>query len=135
MLKRVLAGLVAAAFVAVLLPATANAQGMKDMKKPEYKNVTIRGTVIDVSCKFGHGLSGEDHRMCTQVCGDKGIPLAILTSDGDLYIPVSADMPGGSQNAMLKEHAERVVDVTGKAFHAGGSHAIQISEVKKAYKS
>ncbi len=47
MLKRVLAGLMAAAFVAVLLPATANAQGMKDMKKPEYKNATIRGTVID----------------------------------------------------------------------------------------
>jgi hypothetical protein len=135
MLKRVLAGLMAAAFVVVLLPATATAQGMKDMKKPEYKNVTIRGTVIDVSCKFGHGLSGKDHRMCTQVCADKGIPLAILTSEGDLYIPVSADMPGGTQNALLKEHAEHLVEVTGKTFRAGGAHAIQISEVKKGYKS
>ena len=132
MLKRVLAGLMAAAFVAVLLPATANAQ---DMKKPEYKNATIRGTVIDVSCKFGHGLSGKDHRMCTQVCADKGIPLAILTSDGDLYIPVSTDMPGGTQNALLKEHAEQWVEVTGKVFQAGGANAIQISEVKKADKS
>ena len=135
MLKRVLAGLMAAAFVAVMLPATANAQGMNDMKKPEYKNATIRGTVIDVSCKFGHGLSGKDHRMCTQVCADKGIPLAILTSDGDLYIPVSADMPGGTQNALLKEHAEQWVEVTGKVFEAGGANVIRISEVKKAYKS
>ncbi len=130
MLKRVLTGLAAAAFVAVLLPATAHAQG-KD--KPAYTNATITGTVIDVSCKFGAGLSGKDHRMCTQVCADKGIPLAILTSDGELYIPVSADMPGSSQNALLKEHAEQVVEVRGKVFKAGGANAIQIADVKTGH--
>jgi hypothetical protein len=36
---------------------------------------------------------------------------------------------------LLKEHAEQTVEVTGKVFQAGGANAIQISEVKKGYKS
>ncbi|TFH60382.1 MAG: hypothetical protein E4G90_09980 [Gemmatimonadales bacterium] len=102
------------------------------MKAPEGKEVTITGTVIDVSCKFGQGLSGAEHRMCSQVCADKGIPLAILGSDGKLYIPTSASMPGEGSNARLKEFAELEVTVKGKAFMAGGATAIQISSIKKA---
>ncbi|MEE8061859.1 MAG: hypothetical protein V3T16_08505, partial [Gemmatimonadales bacterium] len=67
-----------------------------------------------------------------QVCADKGIPLAILTSDGKLYLPVSADMPGSSANDMLKEFAEQEVTVTGKVFVAGGASAIQIEEIAKS---
>jgi len=108
-------------------PAMASAQ----MAKPQGKDVTVTGTVIDVSCKFGQGLSGADHKMCAQVCADKGIPLAILGSDGKLYIPTSAAMPGDGQNERLKPFAEEAVTVTGKAFQAGGATAIQIATIKK----
>ena len=67
--------------------------------------------------------------MCAQVCSDRGIPLAILTADGKLYVPVSASMPGDAQNSRLKEYAERKVTVKGKAFEAGGAQAIQIASV------
>ena len=70
--------------------------------------------------------------MCTQVCGDKGIPLAILTSDGRLYLPVSADMPGSSANDSLKEYAEQTVTVTGKVFEAGGANAIRIESITQS---
>lgn len=116
-----------------MAPAAAHAQGNAKMPAaPKGKEVTITGVVVDVSCKFGQGLSGASHQMCAQVCADKGIPLAILTKEGKLYIPTSAAMPGDNQNPQLKEFAEQEVTVTGKAFSAGGAEAIQIATVKKA---
>ncbi len=127
MLKRLIAGFGVAALAAVAVPSVAHAQMMG--KAPEGKEATITGTVIDVSCKFRHGLSGAGHRMCAQVCADKGVPLAILAEDGTLYIPVSAGMPGASENAQLKEHAEHKVTVKGKVYEAGGAKAIEIASV------
>ncbi len=128
MSKRILAGLSALALMAIILPASAQAQ----MEAPSYEVQTITGTVVDLSCKFGHGLSGADHRMCAQVCADKGIPLVILGSDGKLYLPITADMPGSSSNDQLKEYAEQEVTVTGQVFSAGGASAIRIDEIKKS---
>ena len=127
MLKRVFSGLSALAMMAMVLPALAQAQMGE---APESETKTISGTVVDLSCKFGHGLSGADHRMCSQVCADKGIPLAILGSDGNLYLPITADMPGASQNDLLKEYAEQEVTVTGAVFAAGGASAIRIEKVE-----
>lgn len=118
-----------AAALALTVAAPAQAQ-MGD--GPKGHDVTVTGTVIDVSCKFGFGLTGADHRMCTQVCADKGIPLAVLTDDGQLYIPISDQMPGSSSNEELKEFAEQKVTIEGKAFEAGGANAIRIGSIKKA---
>lgn len=122
--------------VALVLPAAGHAQdaGKKPMhmEMPKSKDVKITGTVVDVSCKFGQGLAGEEHRMCAQVCADRGLPLAILTDDGKLYIPTSAGMPGDAQNGRLKDFAEHRVTVQGKAFAAGGAQAIQIASITAA---
>ncbi|MGQ0538806.1 MAG: hypothetical protein ACT4R6_07670 [Gemmatimonadaceae bacterium] len=115
--------------LALLVPATARAQGAQQMKAPPSREATVTGTVVDVSCKFGQGLTGAEHRMCAQVCGDKSIPLAILGSDGKLYIPTSNQMPGDPQNNRLREFAEQRVTVKGKVFEAGGAHAIQIASI------
>lgn len=131
MLKRITRAAAGAAVAMLFTAPAAGAQQMQ-MKAPASKAVTVTGTVVDVSCKFGQGLTGEDHRMCAQVCSDRAIPLAILTADGKLYIPVSAAMPGDAQNAKLKEFAERKVTVKGKAFEAGGAQAIQIESVVAA---
>ncbi len=129
MLKRTLMGVGAAALLA--LPSVAQAQ-MDMPKAPEGHKATITGTVIDVSCKFRHNLTGEGHRMCAQVCADKGIPLAILTSDGKLYMPITDAMPGDGSNAQLKPFAEQKVRITGMVYDAGGANAVVITEIKKA---
>lgn len=128
MTARLTRGLLAT--VLLFVPAVAHAQGMG--QKPEGKEVTVTGVVVDVSCKFGQGLTGEGHRMCAQVCADRGIPLAILTDDGKLYIPTSAAMPGDAQNPRLKEYAEQRVTVKGKAFSAGGAQALEIATIERA---
>ncbi len=117
-----------ALLVAMFVPCVAQGQA----KAPPSREATVTGTVIDVSCRFGQGLTGADHRMCAQVCGDKGIPLAILGTDGALYIPTSSAMPGEGQNNRLKEFAEQRVTVTGKVFAAGGAQAIQIASIAGA---
>ena len=125
MLKRVLAGVGAAIFFAAALPQVAQAQ------MPQGEQATISGTVIDVSCKFTGGMSGEQHRKCSVMCADQGVPLAILGDDGTLYIPVSKGMPGSDQNELLKEYAEYKVKVTGTVLSAGGAKAIQIDDITK----
>ncbi len=125
MLKRVLAGVGAAMFMAAALPQVVQAQ------MPKGEHATISGTVIDVSCKFSGGQSGEQHRMCAVMCADAGVPLAILADDGTLYVPVSKGMPGSDQNELLKEYAEHHVKVSGTVFSAGGAKAIQIDEITK----
>ena len=122
------AGLLALALLVAPAPASGQAMG----PKPHSEDVTVSGVVVDVSCKFGQGLTGNDHRMCAQVCADRGIPLAILTDDGTLYIPTSAAMPGDAQNARLKEFAEQRVTVKGKAFKAGGARALQIATIQRS---
>jgi len=113
----------------LLFPAAVSAQ-MGNM--PQGRDETVTGVVVDISCKFGQGLTGAEHRMCAQVCADRGIPLAILADDGTLYIPTTAAMPGDGQNARLKEFAEQRVTVQGKTFAAGGARAIQIATVKRS---
>ncbi len=130
MVKRMITGLGVAAVLALALPSLAQAQMMGNA--PEGKEATIYGTVIDVSCKFRHGLAGADHRMCAQVCADRGVPLAILTNDGKLYVPVSAGMPGGNESESLKEFAEQQVTVKGTVFDAGGAKAIQIESIERS---
>jgi type 1 fimbria pilin len=111
--------------------AGARAAAAQAMRHPTGTTRTISGTVVDVSCKFGQGLSGDAHRMCTQTCADKGIPLAILSSDGKLYLPSSPNMPGDGQNDRLKDFAEQQVTVTGTVFDAAGANAIQIATVTR----
>lgn len=108
----------------------APAQAMP-MQHPKGTQKTVSGTVIDVSCKFGQGLTGASHRECAQVCAGRGIPLAILGSDGKLYIPTSPAMPGDGQNDRLKDFAEQQVTVTGTVFAAGGANAIQITSIER----
>ena len=117
------------AFVSPLAAQQAGQGAMPMGKMPVGKDSNITGTVIDVSCKFGNGLSGAEHRMCSQVCADNGLPLAILGSDGKLYVPVTAEMPGKGQNSKLKEFAEQKVSVRGKVFAAAGAQVIQIETV------
>lgn len=131
MLKRLLASAGTILVFGVVTPGAASAQGMMG-NAPEGREATVRGTVVDLSCKFRHGLTGADHRMCAQVCADRGIPLAILGRDGTLYMPVGGGMPGDAQNGRLKEFAEQEVTIQGTVYDAGGAKAIEIASIARS---
>ncbi len=126
-MKRLALAVAALGFVA-LGARPAVAQEMK-MKMAEGEDVVFTAQVVDLSCKVVYGLTGEDHRMCAQVCADQGIPLVLL-HDGEIYMPVSKAMPGTGANEQLKPHAEQEVKVKGKVIERGGLNTIIIESVE-----
>jgi hypothetical protein len=91
----------------------------------------ITGQVIDVNCHTTMGASGPAHKQCAQACAKAGVALAILGSDGTIYIPVSAKA-GDAQNSRLIEFAEGKVKVKGTHRFANGLHTIEIKSVAAA---
>ncbi len=128
-MRRTLNSLVGA--LALIAFASTGALAQERPGKETAKDVTMTAQVIDLSCKVVHNLSGEDHRMCAQVCADKGIPLALF-ADGQIYVPVSMDMPGVGANAQLKPFAEQNVRIKGKVIDRAGMKTIVIESVTKA---
>lgn len=108
------------------IPASAQMMQMAE----DAEEVSFTATVVDLSCKVVYNLSGKDHRMCSQVCADNGIPLGLVTADGTFYLPVSAGMPGTGANELLKPHAEHSVRVSGKVIKRAGMNTIIIDSVE-----
>src|SRR5688572_27275600 len=74
--------------------------------------MTLTGTVIDLNCYIAQGVIGANHKACTEACAKAGVQLGILSSDGTIYLPVSAKA-GDPTNPRLLQHAEGKVKVTG----------------------
>lgn len=125
MSKRTLASVAVLSLFALPLAA----QGMKQSRPGN--ETTITGQVIDVNCYVAMGASGEGHKMCAQACAKAGVALAILGSDGTLYMPVSSK-PADPQNARLSQFAESKVKVTGTHRLQDGLHTIEVKTIEAA---
>ncbi len=93
--------------------------------------VTIEGLVRDVACPI-QNLDGNATSMslkCVTDCLKGGSPIAILTKDGDLYLPISDKMPDSGQTAKLMPFVGKYVRATGIAFERKGMRAIVISQI------
>ncbi|MEJ2339560.1 MAG: hypothetical protein P8Y15_11820 [Gemmatimonadales bacterium] len=123
-MKRLAFGIVALA----LLGARPAAAQETTMEMADGKDVEFTARVVDLSCKVVYGLSGEEHRMCAEVCADNGIPLG-LVADGKLYVPVSEGMPGTGANELLKPLVEQEVRVKGKVIERAGLNTIIIESI------
>ena len=124
MLKRFLASSAVLTLFALPLGAQAAAAGGGDQ-------VTMTGQVIDVNCYTTHQLSGAQHKNCATACANKGVSLAILSSDGTIYMPVSSK-PADPQNSRLLPFVEGKVKVTGTHRMASGLHTIEIATIEGA---
>ncbi len=91
---------------------------------------TVEGLVRDIACPLQNkkSTSTSYSKECITTCLKAGSPLGILTSEGDVYVPVTQSMPDTGQNA-LKAYVGEHVKATGKVFLRNGTHAIEISEI------
>jgi hypothetical protein len=124
MLKRILATTALLAIGALPLAAQEHAAAPAS-------DVSVTGQVIDLNCYTTMGASGAGHKTCALACAKAGVGLAILGSDGNIYVPVSSK-PGDPQNARLEPFAEGRVKVTGTHRMAGGMHTIEIKTITAA---
>jgi hypothetical protein len=91
---------------------------------------TVEGLVRDIACPLQNkkSTSTSYSKECITTCLKSGSPLGILTSEGDVYVPVTQSMPDMGQDA-LKPFVGEHVKATGKVFLRNGTHAIEISEI------
>jgi hypothetical protein len=68
---------------------------------------------------------------CLLACARNGSPLAILTKDGDLYLPISDKMPDTDQRQVLAPFLGKYVQASGTVYERNGTRAIVISEIKE----
>lgn len=124
MLKRILA--TTAVFAICALPLAA-----QQPAAAKANDMTLTGQVIDMNCYTTMGASGAGHKACAVACAKAGVGLAILGSDGNIYLPVSSK-PGDPQNSRLEPFAEGRVKVTGTHRLSGGAHTIEIKTIAAA---
>ena len=93
--------------------------------------VTIEGLVRDIACPIQKLDGNATHfsMRCVLDCVKAGSPLAILTKDGELYLPISGKMPDYSQKEKLMPFLGKYVHVKGIAFERNGTHAIVVTEI------
>lgn len=125
MLKRILAMTALLAICALPLAAQQAAAA------PAANDMTLTGRVIDMNCYATMGASGAGHKTCAVACAKAGVALAILGSDGNIYLPVSSKA-ADPQNSRLEPFAEGRVRVTGTHRMSGGMHTIEIKTIAAA---
>lgn len=92
--------------------------------------MTVEGLVRDIACPLQNkkSTSTSFSKECITTCLKAGSPLGILTSEGEVYVPVTQSMPDMGQNA-LKPFVGEHVKASGKVFLRNGTHAIEISKI------
>jgi hypothetical protein len=126
MLKRILAGAALVAICAAPPPLSA-----QQPAAGAGSDFTLTGQVIDMNCYVTMGASGAAHKQCAAACAKAGVALAILGSDGNVYMPVSRK-PADPQNSRLVPFAEARVKITGTHRMSSGIHTIEIKTIEAA---
>ncbi|GAC1633502.1 MAG: hypothetical protein NVS9B14_08360 [Candidatus Acidiferrum sp.] len=118
--------------ISVLLIGAAFArQGTK--MDPGAKAVTIEGAVRDLACPIQNPAASATSfsLQCNLDCVKHGSPIIILTKDGQIYFPISKDMPDSDQREKMMPFVGKYVQASGPAFTRNGTHAIAITEIKE----
>lgn len=123
-MKRILATLAVASLLGT--PLLADAHEMSHGKA-----TTITGEVVDTGCYLGHSARGAAHLSCALKCVEGGMPMALLTRQGALYlITMNHDNPDPYKK--LRDLAGKNVTVTGSLMTRNGMKGIDVTSVKPA---
>ena len=127
--RRLILALSVSALAIAAFAGMSIAQKKDDMKKME--PTTVEGTLIDTKC-YGMMPSNiaNDHKTpkgtmpkCATACASMGIPVAVLTDDGDVIVLVA---PASS----FADHMSHTIKVTGMKVFDGTSLIVDKAEVK-----
>lgn len=130
-MKRILLSCFLACGVAATMAAPAEHKTSMEGARANRSDVTIEGLVRDIACPIQNLDGNATHfsMKCVQDCVRAGSPLAIVTKDGELYLPISDKMPDYSQKKKLMPFLGKYVRVKGIAFERKGTYAIVITEI------
>jgi hypothetical protein len=98
------------------------------------KSAVITGTVVGSNCWLAHGFVGSEYRDSALECARNGTPLAILTDDGALVLPILLNTDGSARpdNEKMVPYAEQHVKVFGVVTRRGHERGIFVDSVAAA---
>jgi hypothetical protein len=99
---------------------------------PQSKSV-IEGLVRDIACPIQNPEATATHlnRKCLLACARQGSPLVILTKDGELYLPISDQVPDSDQRSRLMPFLGKYVRATGVLYERKGMRAIALQDIEE----
>jgi hypothetical protein len=100
-------------------------------KKAEAKAMTVTGEIVDMGCYTGHGAMGEKHAECAAKCIAGGMPMGILTKQGQLYLLTMAHESADPYNK-LKDLAGKQATVTGPMNQRAGIKTLEVASAEAA---
>jgi hypothetical protein len=92
---------------------------------------TVSGEVVDLSCYLPHPDTshGASHKKCAETCAKKGLPMGLLTGDGQVFLLVEDhDNPKGYATAI--DSAAKTITVEGRKVTQGGVNGLVVESVK-----
>jgi hypothetical protein len=93
------------------------------------ETTTITGELIDKQCYLKDAKKvGDAHKECGTSCARKGAPMAILTSDGEVYT-ITGELTA-EKNAKLVPHVGHTVELTGEVTEKDGAKMINATSIK-----
>jgi hypothetical protein len=108
-----------AAFVAFLAPVGA-------------APLTVKGEVVDLACyKNDKAKMGEAHKGCGMTCVKKGNPLAIVTSDGQVYNLAGAYTDDKNAKIVEGDLFAVPIEATGEVAEQDGAKVMTVTAMKK----
>lgn len=113
--------------VFVILFTTVAAWSPRDASAQE--EITVQGEIVDLACYLSKGSRGSSHRVCAQKCAERGIPIGVLTDDGNLFLLLE-DHSDEEPYEDAKKLAGGRAEVKGKKFSKPGIVGIVVGEIK-----
>jgi hypothetical protein len=89
------------------------------------EDVTVQGEVVDLACYMSKGSRGPAHRACAQLCAKKGVPIGLLTEEGQLYLLLD-DHSNSDPYEDAQKLAGHDAKITGKKFSKPGIDSIVV---------
>jgi len=93
--------------------------------------MTVTGELVDHACYTKRGAedgSGSGHAQCAKDCAMKGMPVALVTANGDVYMVAGSVTT--DNNAALAPHMSHTVEIMGEVSEAGGVKTITTAAIK-----
>jgi len=125
--------LLAGCGIASILAASQQQKTSMPGSRAHASQATIEGLLRDLACPIQNLDSNATalSMKCVLDCVKGGSPLAILTREGDLYLPISDKMPDADQRQKLMPFVGKYVQASGTVFERNGTRAIVIAEIKE----
>jgi hypothetical protein len=91
----------------------------------------ITGTVVGSNCWLARGFVGSQYRDSALKCARNGTPLAILTDDGSLVLPILLNADGSARpdNGKVMPYAEQHVRIYGMTVRRGHERGIIVDSI------